>query len=260
MHAMSAFPPDSPLVSRIVPSPNHDARPCPPDILLLHYTGMRTMQAALDRLCSSEARVSSHYLVDEDGTVMQLVAEAERAWHAGVSLWEYGNNLNSRSIGIEIVNPGHEFGYREFPQPQVDAVIALSRDIVARRSIRSHHVLAHSDVAPTRKEDPGELFPWQQLAHANVGLWVAPAPIIAGDVLGPGDAGEAVRALQSALAAYGYGLAPTGVFDAATVAVVTAFQRHFRPARIDGRADPSTVKTLQDLLMAKGSAIAPAVV
>lgn len=253
MHAMFAFQPDSPLVSHVAPSPNHDARPVVPDILLLHYTGMLTMQAALDRLRSPEARVSSHYLVDEDGTIMQLVAEAERAWHAGVSLWEYRNNLNSRAIGIEIVNPGHEFGYRPFPQKQIDAVTALSRDIVERRAIRPHHVLAHSDVAPTRKEDPGELFPWQHLAQANVGLWVAPAPIKDGAVLEPGDAGEAVRALQSALAAYGYGLAPTGVFDAATVAVVTAFQRHFRPARVDGRADASTIKTLQDLLAAKGS-------
>lgn len=251
MHAVFAFQPDSSLVSRVAPSPNHDARPVTPDILLLHYTGMPTMQAALDRLRSPEARVSSHYLVDEDGTVMQLVAEAERAWHAGVSFWELGTNLNSRSIGIEIVNPGHEFGYRDFPEPQVEAVIALSRDIVTRRAIGPHHVLAHSDVAPTRKEDPGEKFPWQRLGNAGVGLWVPPAPITAGAVLGPGDAGEDVHTLQSLLAAYGYGLTPTGTFDAATVAVVAAFQRHFRPACVDGRADPSTIKTLQDLLAAK---------
>lgn len=253
MHAMFGFKPDSCLVSRVVPALNHDDRAgvSAPDILLLHYTGMPTMQAALDRLCMRESRVSCHYLVDEDGTVMQLVAEADRAWHAGASFWERGNDINSRSIGIEIVNPGHEFGYREFPQVQIDAVIALSRDIVARRSIRPDHVLAHSDIAPTRKEDPGELFPWQQLADAGVGLWVPPAPITAGAVLGPGDTGDDVRTLQGSLAAYGYGLTPTAIFDAATVAVVTAFQRHFRPVRVDGCADPSTIRTLRDLLAAK---------
>jgi N-acetylmuramoyl-L-alanine amidase len=260
MHAMFAFQPDSPLVSRIAPSPNHDGRPGASDILLLHYTGMPTMQVALDRLRSPEARVSCHYLVDDDGTVMQLVPEAERAWHAGASFWERGNDINTRSIGIEIVNPGHEFGYRDFPQPQVDAVIALSRDIVARHAIRPHHVLGHSDVAPTRKQDPGERFPWQQLANADVGLWVAPAPIIAGAVLAPGDVSDDVRTLQSALAAYGYGLTPTGTFDGATVAVVAAFQRHFRPACVDGRADRSTIKTLQDLLAAKDQLAACAAV
>ncbi|MEZ5787525.1 MAG: N-acetylmuramoyl-L-alanine amidase [Xanthobacteraceae bacterium] len=250
---MFGFKPDSCLVSRVVPALNHDERVGvnAPDILLLHYTGMPTMQAALDRLRIRESRVSCHYLVDEDGTVMQLVAEIERAWHAGISFWERGNDINSRSIGIEIVNPGHEFGYREFPQLQIDAVIALARDIVARRSIEPYRVLAHSDVAPTRKEDPGELFPWQQLADAGVGLWVPPAPITGGAALGLGDAGDDVSALQSSLAAYGYGLTPTGTYDAATVAVVTAFQRHFRPARVDGRADPSTIKTLRDLLAAK---------
>lgn len=255
MHAMFGFRPDSPLASRVVPSPNHDERMgvAAPDILLLHYTGMPTMQAALDRLCAREAKVSCHYLVDEDGTVMQLVAEADRAWHAGASFWERGNDINSRSIGIEIVNPGHEFGYRDFPPAQMDAVIALSHDIVARRSVRTDRVLGHSDVAPTRKQDPGELFPWKALAEAAVGLWVPPAPVVAGPVLAAGEAGDAVLALQHQLAAYGYGLTPSATYDSATVAVVTAFQRHFRPVLVDGRADASTILTLHDLLAARAA-------
>lgn len=260
MHAMFSFKPDAPTVDRVTPSPNHDRRAGAglPDILLLHYTGMPTMEAALDRLRAPEARVSSHYLVDEDGTVFQLVAEADRAWHAGVSFWERGNDVNSRSIGIEIVNPGHEFGYRDFPEPQIDAVIALAQDIVARRAIRADRVLAHSDVAPARKDDPGERFPWGRLAAAGIGLWVPPAPLAPGRALGPGEAGEEVKALQQALAAYGYGVPLSGAYDSLTTAVVVAFQRHFRPERIDGRADPSTLRTLDEVLAAKRALILPA--
>src|SRR3981081_1730569 len=190
-----SFTPDSPLVDHVRPSPNHGPRVgvARPDILLLHYTGMKTTQAALERLCDPGPQVSSHYLVFEDGRVFQLVAEARRAYHAGASSWEGTTDINSRSVGIEVGNQGHDFGCPEFPEPQVAAVIALCRDIVARWSIAPARVLAHSDVAPLRKRDPGEAFPWRRLAEAGVGLWVAPAPIADGAALRCGDRGDAVR-------------------------------------------------------------------
>ena len=250
-----SFPPDSPLVDRVQPSPNHEPR-CGvvrPDILLLHYTGMKTTQAALERLCDPGPRVSSHYLLFEDGRIIQLVPEARRAYHAGTSSWEGTSDINSRSIGIEIGNQGHDFGCPEFPEPQVAAVIALCRDIVARWSIAPWHVLAHSDVAPNRKRDPGEVFPWRRLAEAGVGLWVEPAPIEPGGSLSPGDRGAEVANLQRMLAAYGYGITPSGHYDSATHESVTAFQRHFRPGRVDGIADVSTVRTLEKLVAKKSS-------
>lgn len=239
---------ESPLVAEIVPSPNHEPRRAAIDILLLHYTGMASTAAAVERLCSTEAQVSSHYLVREDGRIVQLVAEVRRAFHAGVSSWEGTTDINSRSIGIEIANAGHDFGSPPFPDAQIAAVIALARDIVSRHAIRADRVLAHSDVAPGRKRDPGEDFPWPRLAAAGIGLWVAPRPIVAGAALSQGDTGGEVHALQGALARYGYGIAVTGTFDEATRDVVAAFQRHFRPAQIDGIADRSTVATLDDVL------------
>jgi N-acetylmuramoyl-L-alanine amidase len=245
-----SFPPDSPLVDQVRPSPNHQPRRggVRPDILLLHYTGMSTTQAALERLCDPGAEVSSHYLVFEDGRVFQLVAESRRAFHAGESAWEGSTDINSRSIGIEIGNKGHDFGCPEFPDVQIAAVIALCRDIVARWGIAPRRVLAHSDVAPLRKRDPGEAFPWARLAAAGVGLWVKPAAIETGRTLRPGDHGEEVARLQRRLADYGYGIAASGDYDAATQETVGAFQRHFRPARVDGIADVSTVRTLEMLL------------
>jgi len=233
-------------------SPNHDARLAgvSVDILLLHYTGMQTADAALDRLCDPSAKVSCHWFVDEDGRVTQLVAEDRRAWHAGVSCWAGETDINARSIGVEIVNPGHEFGYRDFPDIQIDAVIALCRDVLGRHAIAPQRVLAHSDVAPERKQDPGERFPWARLHVAGIGHWVAPAPISDGKVIGPGDSGEDVAALQRDLAGYGYPVAVTGTCDAGTSSVVTAFQRHFRPARVDGVADASTRDTLARLIAA----------
>jgi N-acetylmuramoyl-L-alanine amidase len=216
---------------------------------------MPSAAAALARLREPQSRVSCHYFVDEDGQVLQLVPEARRAWHAGASFWERGNDINSRSIGVEIVNPGHEFGYRDFPEPQVAAVIALARDVVARWSIRPVRVLAHSDVAPSRKDDPGERFPWERLAKAGIGLWVPPAPILPGPELGLGDVGERVARLQRLLSAYGYGVDQTDAYDAATAAVVTAFQRHFRPERIDGRTDLSTLRTLEALIAAREATV-----
>jgi N-acetylmuramoyl-L-alanine amidase len=241
------------LAARVRESPNHDARAgvARPDIVLLHYTGMESTAAALDRLCDRQAAVSSHYLVCEDGTVWQLVAEARRAYHAGVSWWENSRDINSRSIGIEIGNPGHAFGYPEFPTRQIDAVIALCRDIVVRHEIRPDRVLAHSDVAPSRKQDPGEKFPWRRLSKAGAGLWVEPAEIAAGAAADRPNTEPETRGLQRALARYGYGIEVTGNYDAATADVVTAFQRHFRPQRVDGIADASTLATLDRLLTAK---------
>jgi N-acetylmuramoyl-L-alanine amidase len=249
------FTPDSKLVSDVAPSPNHEERAGgrTPDMILLHYTGMKSALAALARLRdgSGDGRVSAHYFIDEDGTIAQLVPEARRAWHAGASFWQGETDINSCSIGIEIVNPGHEFGYRDFPPHQIDAVTALCRDIVARRKISAERVLAHSDVAPARKQDPGEKFPWARLHKSGVGHWVAPTPISDAAQLAEGDRNETVSLLQSQLAKYGYGISTTGEYDANTRDVVTAFQRHFRPARVDGIADASTLTTLTDLLAAR---------
>jgi N-acetylmuramoyl-L-alanine amidase len=256
MSSKLAFPPDSKTVNRVVPSPNHSTRRdgIRPDILLLHYTGMQTSEAALHRLCDPHFKVSSHYMVFEDGEIVQLVPESLRAQHAGISHWAGDTDINSRSVGIEIGNGGHDWGYPDFPARQISAVIELCRDIIARYGIRRDFVLAHSDVAPTRKQDPGEKFPWKTLYDAGVGLWVAPAPIAAsGGVLKEGDTGEVVSELQKQLSSYGYGLPTTGTYDALTKAVVTAFQLHFRPAQIDGIADSSTMATLRTLLAARAA-------
>jgi len=245
------FRADSATAKTVVPSPNHDARTSRIDILLLHYTGMKTAEEALARLSDREARVSSHYFVYEDGTIAQLVPERRRAWHAGEASWKGATDINSRSIGIEVVNPGHEYGYRDFPAAQIDAVIALCRNIVARHPIRRERVLGHSDVAPTRKNDPGEKFPWDRLAVAGIGLWLEPSPIGPGRTLSANDKGAEVEQLQKQLARFGYDLKITRLYDDNTRSVVTAFQRHFRPARVDGLADVSTRETLARLLAKK---------
>jgi len=248
---MQVFSPDSRLVSQVTLSPNHDERMLPTDIVLLHYTGMTSAAGAIARLCDPATKLSSHYVVDEHGNVIQLVPEARRAWHAGESSWESVSDINSRSIGIEIANPGHSYGYPDFPEAQIAAVIALCRDLVARHRIRADRVLAHSDVAPQRKLDPGEKFPWAWLHRAGVGAWVVPAPTGPDAGFGPGDCGPEITRLQTALRGYGYGVAATGVYDALTEGVVTAFQRHFRTDRVDGRADRSTIETLQALVAAR---------
>lgn len=218
------------------------------DILLLHYTGMESAKAAMDWLCSDQSGVSCHYLIDEAGAITQMVDEDMRAWHAGASSWKGDSDINSRSIGIEIVNPGHEWGYREFPEAQMAVVIDLCRDIVERNAIAPERVLAHSDVAPGRKADPGEKFDWQRLHAAGIGHWVEPAPVVGGLFMQAGEEGEPVAALQAMLASYGYGIEMSAKYDAQTVAVVEAFQRHFRPARVDGIADRSTIETLKRLI------------
>jgi N-acetylmuramoyl-L-alanine amidase len=248
------FAPDSSVVERVEASPNFDERTglARPDMIVLHYTGMQFAHEALHRLCDLKARVSSHYMVMDNGSVVQLVPEAKRAWHAGVSAWGGDTDINSRSIGIEIANPGHDFGYPDFPTRQIAAVITLCRGIMTRNVVRPENVLAHSDVAPSRKQDPGEKFPWKRLSMSGVGLWVDPAPITnGGGGLNPTDTGDRVTELQKSLIAYGYGLEPTGHYDVLTTEVVTAFQRHFRPAKVDGIADASTLTTLRNLLAAR---------
>ncbi len=246
-----AFLPESSLVAEVVPSPNHGERAGGRrvDMIILHYTGMRDGASALDRLTTSGSEVSAHYLVFEDGRIVQMVQEGRRAWHAGQSYWAGESDLNSCSIGIEIVNPGHDFGYLDFPKRQIAAVTALCRSIQTRHTIPPMRVLAHSDVAPARKQDPGEKFPWQTLHDSGVGHWVRPAPITGGGLhLKLGDQGEAVATMQQALAEYGYGITVTADYDTAMQQVVTAFQRHFRPERVDGVIDASTRGTLHDLL------------
>jgi N-acetylmuramoyl-L-alanine amidase len=224
-----------------LPSPNFDDRPVggPIDILLLHYTGMQTGDEAIQRLRDPAARVSSHYVVDEDGSVIRLVPEEKRAWHAGVSYWAGAREINARSIGIEIVNPGHEWGYRPFPDVQMRSVTALCQQIVAQHGIPARRVIGHSDVAPLRKQDPGELFDWKGLAAQGVGLWPEPRPIAWSDA-----------EFLAALHAYGYDIdGPSGSApETARHAAVLAFQRHFAPTRLDGRIDAQLAAILNGLL------------
>ncbi len=221
-------------------SPNADDRPsgCSVDTLILHYTGMTSAAAALERLCDPAAAVSAHFLIDEDGSTTQLVPEERRAWHAGASSWAGRARLNDCSIGIELVNPGHEWGYRAFTEAQYVACIDLGRAILGRWPIPPHRVLAHSDVAPERKQDPGERFDWARLGAAGVGLW---PPSGTG---APRTAGR----LQADLARFGYGVPRSGRLDEGTRLVIAAFQRHFRPTCIDGMPDRETLARLDGLL------------
>ena len=219
------------LPLRHAPSPNHDDRPAgtPVDMLLLHYTGMRSAADAIDRLRDPAARVSSHYVVEEDGQVWQLVPEQRRAWHAGVSYWRGHTVLNDRTVGIEIVNPGHEWGYRPFPALQMAAVCDLSLEILRRHPIPARNVVAHSDVAPDRKQDPGELFDWRGLAQNGVGLW-------------PKQDAAPVTDVPAALAAIGYRT------DLPQDVLLRAFQRHWRPEQVNGEPDQHTRARLAAVL------------
>lgn len=202
------------------PSPNFDERPAdiPIDMLIMHYTGMKTAEEALQRMCDPKAEVSAHYMINEDGTIFQLVTEDKRAWHAGVAYWRGQTNINARSIGIEIVNPGHEWGYRPFPEPQIKSVIDLAENILNRHPIPSRNVVGHSDIAPHRKQDPGELFPWERLARNGIGLWF-------GDDI-----------YKTTLSDLGY--------DAEDADTILAFQRHFTPDHLTGILDDRTKQTL----------------
>jgi N-acetylmuramoyl-L-alanine amidase len=242
--------PDSPLVARFVASPNYGERRgySRPNCLILHYTGMPTGEAALKTLTDPASEVSAHYLIWEDGLIDQLVAESDRAWHAGKGSWKGESDLNSASIGIEIVNPGHDGGSPPFPERQIEATIALAQDICVRWTIARERVLAHSDVAPARKRDPGEAFPWATLWRGGVGHWTKPAPLTGSALFAHEEEGPPVRAIQAMLALYGYCVEITGVYDRQTRQVVAAFQRHFRPERVDGEADASTMATLRTLI------------
>ena len=224
-------------------SPNHDARPdgSAIDILVLHYTGMKTAEEALARLCDPAARVSAHYTIDRDGRIYAHVPEERRAWHAGVSYWAGETNVNARSIGIELVNPGHEFGYVPFPPEQIEALIDLCGGILQRHPIPAARVLGHSDVAPARKADPGELFPWRQLSEFGIGVW----PSRLGNGRGV-PLGGTKEAFCDALARFGYGTPPQVVWPLERT--VAAFQRHFRPSCINGIADAECETVLAALL------------
>ncbi len=217
------------MTPNILPSPNHDPRPdgMPIDTLVLHYTGMKSARAALERLCDPASQVSAHYVVEEDGTVWRLVEEECRAFHAGVSFWRGHAALNGRSIGVEIVNPGHEWGYRPFPPDQMRAVATLCQGIIARHPIPPRNVVAHSDIAPDRKQDPGELFDWKFLARHGIGLW-------------PDHANNTGGEAQTLLAAIGY--------DTRRQGCTAAFQRHWHPTRTDGIADPETIARMAAVL------------
>lgn len=239
------------LVVKDAPSPNFDSRRAPPDMLVLHYTGMKTAREAIARLQDPEAKVSSHYVVKENGEILRLVHEERRAWHAGKGVWQGETDCNAASIGIEIVNPGHEFGYRDFPEAQIDAVISLISDIRTRWTIPDARIIGHSDLAPERKQDPGERFPWKRLASVGHGLWFEPAPeriAALGAPLGVGDEGLGVVVLRAGLHRLGYGLTPGGDYDEATRLTVEAFQRHWRPSKVDGIADGETRATLMGVL------------
>ena len=204
---------------------------------------MESVDAALERLCDPSAAVSSHYVIDDFGKVYRLVAEERRAWHAGVGFWRGERDINSASIGIELANPGHSFGYRPFPKAQMEALAQLSSGIIARHGMAADNVLAHSDIAPLRKKDPGELFDWRWLAAQGVGVW----PEDGGDAAA-GDVAEA----QALLARYGYDCPQTGELDEATRAAILAFQRHFHADNLSANPDPMTIARLRNLVRQTG--------
>ena len=232
------------LALRELSCPNHDERPpnTPIDMLVLHYTGMRSATEAVARLRDPDAKVSAHYVVDEDGGVLRLVDEARRAWHCGVSSWRGIGELNDRSIGIEVVNPGHEHGYRPFGVLQMAAVCDLCLSILSRHAVPARNVVGHSDIAPERKQDPGELFDWQGMAENGVGLFPSDVPD-----LGTGGAlrdAAGLRDVRRALGDIGYRVAPEGALDPALSTVLRAFQRHWRGEAVTGQADSGTLARL----------------
>lgn len=236
-------------------SPNFDVRKSAIDMLVVHYTGMMTAEESLARLCNStnENRVSAHYLIEEDGRIHRLVQEEDRAWHAGVSYWAGVRDINSCSIGIELQNPGWEFDYHPFSEPQMQAFIALAKDIVGRYRISPFRVLGHSDVAPTRKADPGELFDWARCAREGIGFWptLTPGAKPSTPLFVPLEAsGASVESAQEALNFIGYECDVNGRFDAKTLMLISAFQRHWRPERVDGVLDPDTIARLQAIIAA----------
>jgi len=233
------------------PSPNYNDRPagCLVDTIVIHYTGMQTAAEALARLCDRDAQVSAHYLIDLEGQVYSLVAEEKRAWHAGVSHWQGVDNLNHSSIGIELVNKGHEFGYHEFPARQISSLIQLLKAIHSRHPVIPGKVVGHSDIAPERKQDPGERFPWQRLFDQGFGLLPVKTATVkdTGPVLKVGDSGPQVAAAQAQLAAVGYAVRQSGLYDQNTEMCVRAFQRHWRQENISGDLDCETLIRLDNI-------------
>ena len=233
------------------PSPNFNDRPTHMsiDMLVLHYTQMESADAALERMCDEAAEVSAHYLVDLDGLIYRLVPEEKRAWHAGLSFWLGERDINGLSIGIELQNGGHDADLPAYTEAQMQALRKLAKDIVERHGIKPQRVLGHSDVAPDRKEDPGEHFDWGRLARSGVGLWRRDSFFgLEGPSFGLGDEHPLIEGLQEKFVTFGYGLEKSGIFGKRLEQVVTAFQRHYRPHQVDGRADAQTVAILDDLL------------
>ena len=245
--------PDSQHVNDLYPSPNIEPRlrGLAPSLLILHYTGLLTLERSLDILSREDCKVSCHYVVDTGGRIIQMVAEEMRAWHAGQSSWRGETDINSASIGIEIQNAGHSHGSPDYPAEQMQAVIALCQDITLRHGIEARCVLGHSDVAPSRKIDPGEKFDWPGLAQRGVGFWVPPAPVDLNDSgWGLGDEHPDIAEAQRLFERFGYGITETGQFDEPMRFVVRAFQLHFRPGLISERLDRSTLDTARRLIEA----------
>jgi N-acetylmuramoyl-L-alanine amidase len=224
------------------------------DMLLLHYTGMQSADGALSWLCNPVSEVSAHYFVFEDGRIAQMVPETERAWHAGKSFWAGDPDTNSCSIGIEVANSGHAWGSPDFPEPQIAAVVDLCQNILSRHQIPSWRVLGHSDVAPGRKQDPGEKFDWARLAAAGIGLWpeIGDDPGVECVQFDPGETGPAVRELQQKLVDFGYGIGASGALDTATETAIRAFHLHFRQDRVDHPFDAVSMAMLDRLLALRG--------
>lgn len=232
------------------PSPNFDERTLPISLLVLHYTGMQTGEAALERMCNGAAKVSAHYMVEEDGRIFQLVDEDKRAWHAGVSEWKGETNINSNSIGIEVVNGGHDWPNKDgslppYPDAQINALIPLCKAIMSRHKIGADGVVGHSDIAPARKQDPGEHFPWASLSAAGIGRFPLSINPDRRVLFGPQSRDRGVAIVQRGLAEIGYSARVTGVMDDDTRLVVAAFQRRYRPAQVDGVVDMETMEIVK---------------
>lgn len=233
-------------------SPNFNERRLPISLLVLHYTGMESGQAARERLCDQSAEVSAHWLVHEDGTLDNLVDEEMRAWHAGRGSWNGITDVNSASIGVEIVNGGHNVPLEDgslppYPDVQILAVIKLAKEIIGRHDISTNNIVGHSDIAPDRKEDPGEHFPWAGLAAAGVGFWPGDLPEDGRILFQPGDRDRGVSIIQRGLADLGYGASVTGCLDDPTQAIIRAVQRRYRPSQIDGIIDMQVMEILKRL-------------
>jgi N-acetylmuramoyl-L-alanine amidase len=233
-------------------SPNYNERKLPITMLVLHYTGMESGEAARERLCDPGAEVSAHWLVHEDGKVENLVDETKRAWHAGRGSWNGITDVNSASIGIEIVNGGHNVpladgGLPPYPDVQILSVIKLAKEIVERHTISARNVVGHSDIAPERKEDPGEHFPWEGLAATGIGIWPGDLPDDMRIVFEPNDRDRGIAILQRGLADLGYGASVSGCLDEPTQAIIRAVQRRYRPEKIDGVVDMQVMEILKRL-------------